>query len=135
MKFLMKNLLWVIYLVFVVLAITFGGDEHPFMSRGPLPAGKYIVWLMYLSFLGYSVYVGTKESFFRSLKRLYPILWARQIGIDLYLGLVLSSSLIYFNEGSILVLLLWLLPILVYANLAILLYVALNYDSLVTHFF
>ncbi len=129
-----KNLLWVVYFVFIVLVVLFRGDEHLFISNGPYPLGKYLAWLIYFSFLGYSIYCGSKENFFKSLKRLYPMLWARQIGFDLYIGLVISSFLIYLNEGSVLVLLLWLIPIIIYANLAILPYVAMNYDSIIAHF-
>ncbi|MEO9964841.1 MAG: hypothetical protein ABJF11_03580 [Reichenbachiella sp.] len=134
MKTLKKNFLWVFYFGFVVLAVVYRGDEHLFISNGAYPLGKPFTWLMYFAFLGYSLYCSSKESFFKSLKRIYPYLWARQIGTDLYIGLVFSSFLIYLNEGSVLVLLLWLVPILVYANLAILLYIAMNYDSIVAHF-
>ena len=134
MKTIKKNLLWVVYFGFIIFAIITGKDEHIFISNGAYPLGKYIVWLMYLSFLGYSLYCSTKENFFKSLKNIYPFLWARQIGMDLYIGLALTSYLIYLNEGSILVLAIWILPILIYANLITLVYVAINYDSIISHF-
>lgn len=134
MKKLKRNFLWVVYFGLLLIAIANKGDENLFISNGPYPFGKYLVWLIYVSFLGYSLYCSSKENFFKSLKRLYPILWARQIGLDLYIGLIFSSFLIYLNEGSLLVLALWLLPILFYANLAILPYIAMNYDSIVGHF-
>ena len=99
MKSLRKNLLWIIYFTFVGLAVTYRGEEDLFISNGLYPLGKYMAWLMYLCFLGYSIYCSSKESFFKSLRRIYPILWARQIGIDLYIGLVFTSFLLYFNEG------------------------------------
>ena len=58
----------------------------------------------------------------------------RQISLDLYLGLFLTSAVIYLHEGSLLVLLAWLPAILLFANLATLLYVAMNYDGLMAHF-
>lgn len=134
MAFLKRNFLWVIYFAFVAVAVVYRGDEQLFVSSGPYPMGKYIVWLMYLGFLGYSIYCSTVENFFGTLKKIYPFKWARQIGMDLYMGLILSLGIIYFNEGSVLIVLLWLLPTLIYANLSILLYVALNYDSIVSHF-
>ena len=134
MKTIKKNLLWVVYFGFIIYAINTGKDEHIFISNGPYPLGKYIVWLMYLSFLGYSLYCSTKENFFKSLKKLYPFYWARQIGMDLYIGITITSYLIYLNEGSILVLAIWILPILIYANLVTLVYVAINYDSIISHF-
>ena len=107
-QLLKRNFLWIIYGVFVLLVILNHEGEH--------------------------VYCSSKESFFSTLKKLYPLHWAKQIGLDLYLGLILSLSVIYLNEGSILVLLVWIIPVMIYANLAILLYVALNYDSIISHF-
>ena len=60
--------------------------------------------------------------------------WTKQIGIDLYLGVAVSGAIIYLNEGSLFILGLWLLPLVLFANLATLLYFAMNYDSLVAHF-
>ncbi len=134
MKYLKRNFLWILYAIFVVIAFLHHRDQHPFVSEGPYPLGKYIIWIVYLAFLSYSIYCSRVESFFGTLKKLYPLHWARQIGLDLYLGLAISLCIIYLNEGSLWVVLLWLLPVLVYANLAILLYVALNYDSLIAHF-
>ena len=60
--------------------------------------------------------------------------WARQIGIDLYLGVGMFAFLVYLNEGSVLILLFWLAPFILFANLAVLLYVAMNYDTIISHF-
>lgn len=128
------NLLWVGFFAFVVIAIIFKGESSLFMSSGPYAAGKYIAWLLFLSFLGFSLYCGSKENLFKTMRRLYPFLWARQITLDLYLGLVLSAFLIYLNEGSLLILGLWLIPIICFANLATLLYVAIHYDAIIAHF-
>ncbi len=97
-----NNLLWIVFIAFVILAVAFKSSEPLFISNGPYACGKYLAWLLFFSFLGYTIYCSSKESFFRSLRRLYPILWARQIGLDLYIGLVLTSFLIYLNEGSML---------------------------------
>ncbi|WP_456457922.1 hypothetical protein [Reichenbachiella sp.] len=134
MRFLKRNFLWLLYFVFVLIVVVSHNGEHPIISEGPYPLGKYIIWGVYLSFLSYSLYCSTQENFFSTLKKLYPLHWARQIGLDLYLGLTLSMGVIFLNEGSILLVLLWLIPVLIYANLAILLYVALNYDSILSHF-
>ena len=134
MKYIKRNFLWVIYVVFVVLVFMNHKDEHPFISHGDYPMGKYLIWVIYLGFLSYSIYCSAVESFFGSLKKLYPFHWARQIGLDLYIGLILSLGIIYLNEGSVLLVLLWMIPVVIYANLAILLYAALNYDSIVSNF-
>lgn len=41
---------------------------------------------------------------------------------------------IYLNEGSSLVALAWLLPVLIYANQATLLYFAVHFDELIARF-
>lgn len=60
--------------------------------------------------------------------------WGRQIGIDLYLGLSLTLFIVYLNEGSVLVMLLWLIPTFAFGNLATLLYFAIHYDAIVARF-
>lgn len=134
MSFIKRNYLWIIYFLFAGIAIFYRGDEFLFVSNGPFPFGKYLVWAMYLGLLGYSLYCSTVENFFKTLKNISPMKWARQIGYDLYAGLILGLGLIFLVEGSILILLLWLFPTLVYGNLTILLYVALNYDRIVSNF-
>ncbi len=57
--------------------------------------------------------------------------WGRQISADLYLGLFIALIIIFLNDGA-LVTLLWLVPILISANLAVLLYLALNFDTIVS---
>ena len=134
MTFIKRNFLWGVYLAFVALAVAFKGDEPLFRSEGPYAAGKYITWALLIAFLAYSVYCSMKASFIKSLPRILKEIWSRQIGLDLYIGVLMSCFIIYLNEGSLLVLLLWLAPIIIFANLAILLYVAMNYTALVAHF-
>jgi len=59
--------------------------------------------------------------------------WGWQIIIDLYIGLLLPLFIIYSHGGAV-ILLLWIVPVFINANLFTLLYFALNYDSLVAHF-
>ena len=134
MAFVRRNLLWIAFLAFCAAAIYFKGDEPLFYSEGPYAAGKYIAWAMFFGFLGYTFYCSSKKSFLKSVPHIWKEIWVRQISIDLYIGIVLSCAVIYFHEGSLLILLLWLGPILLFANLAVLLYVAMNYGSLVSHF-
>jgi hypothetical protein len=61
------------------------------------------------------------------------MLWGWQIGLNLYIGLILPLIIIYLNGGFI-ILLVWLFPILIYANICTLLFLALNYDSLISQF-
>jgi len=125
---------WAVFAVFVSIALATHQGEPLFRSEGPYGPGKLIAWLLFLMFLAYSVYCSRRENIFRTIRSIYPFHWARQIGIDLYLGLVCALFLIYLNEASLLVLLLWLLPVLLFANLATLLYFAMHYDSIVSLF-
>jgi hypothetical protein len=128
------HFLWVLYFVFVAVAVVLHKGEPIFAASGPYALGKPLVWLVYLAFLAYSIWVSSKESFFKALQRMGSILWCRQVGIDLYLGVAFFSFLIYLNEGTLVVLLLWAVPMLIFANLATLLYLALNYQSIVANF-
>lgn len=131
---LKRNGLWIVFAFFVFGALYFHNGEPLFISEGDYPAGKPIIWLLFLSFLVYSIYCSSKENIFKTIKTISPFHWARQIGVDLYLGLLISMFIIYLNEGSLWVLSLWLIPIILFANLATLFYIAMNYDSLVSHF-
>lgn len=133
-RFLKRNFLWLLFMAFALVAIMTREDQSVFISHGPYGFGKYIAWLVFLGFLAYSIYCSRKENFFKSVKRIGNMHWGRQIGIDLYIGLLLPLVLIYL-QGGLVVLLLWLLPIFIYANLATLLYLALNYDALIALLF
>lgn len=134
MIWLKRNLLWILFFGFAGLAVAFKGDEPLFASEGPYAAGKYIAWLMFFGFLSYTLYCSSKDSFVKALPRINKEIWVRQIGLDLYIGVAMMTYLIYLNEGSLLFVALWFIPILLFANLAILLYVAMNYGSIVAHF-
>ena len=132
-QLLKQNFLWILFILFAFYAVWTREDEFIFVSQSSYSMGKYIVWIIFLSFFAYSIYASTKENFFKSLNRIIKMFWGRQIGIDLYIGLPLPLLIIYLH-GGVLVFLVWLIPVLIYANLATLLYLALNYDSLVSHF-
>lgn len=121
--------LWALYGAFATVALSTNLQETTFQFIGLLGAVKALVWLALLVFLGYSVYCSLQENFFRSMQSIATMHWGRQIGADLYLGLFVSLLIIFLNEGALIVLL-WLVPTLIYANLAILLYVAINFDSI-----
>ncbi|MEE9372525.1 MAG: hypothetical protein V3V00_05675 [Saprospiraceae bacterium] len=129
MKTLKKNALWVIFALFCILALGFR-SEPLFTSSSAFPIGKYLAWLAFTAFLLYTINVSNKESFFRALKNMSPILWTKQIGIDLYIGVGMFMIIVYQNEPSILIFLFWIIPAAIFANLATLLYLALHYDSI-----
>ena len=88
----------------------------------------------FAGFVAFSLYCSAHENLFKTIAKIGELHWGRQIGLDLYLGLLLSLSSSTLNEGSLLIVLLWLLPMLVFANLATLLYFAVHFDQLVGHF-
>ena len=122
--------LWGLYVAFAIFALAANTEETTFQFGGPMGAMKAIVWLMLFAFFGYSVYCSFQENFFRSVRSIATLHWGRQIGADLYLGLFIGLFIIFLIEGP-LVALLWLVPILIYANLVMLLYIAINFDTIV----
>ena len=133
MKLLKNNFLWIIFIAFAIMGIATKKDASVFISQGPYGYGKYIIWLLFFSFLGFTIYCNSKENFFKSIKRMSEMHWGRQVGLDLYIGLLLPLLIIYLHGGAY-VFLLWIVPVLINANLFTLLYFGLNYDSLVAHF-
>jgi hypothetical protein len=129
-----QNLIsWGVFTAFVVAAVILGWHPAIFRFEGATGAAKAVVWLAFLSFTAYSIYCSGRENIFRTIKSMARFHWGRQIGIDLYLGLLLSLSVIYLHEGS-LAALAWLVPVLLFANLATLLYVAIHFEALVARF-
>ena len=129
-----RYLLWIFYAVFLALAVLYGGREPFFTTGSPFVAGKYLLLIVFLAFVGYSLHATRRENFFKSVVKINRFYWGRQIGLDLYISVFMSLALIYFHEGSLAVMMLWLLPVLVFANLAILPYIILNYGSIVNLF-
>ena len=123
--------LWGLYGAFALFALFSNTNETTFQFSGTLGGVKAIVWLALIVFLAYSIYCSFQENFFRSVRSIATLLWGRQIGADLYLGLFVALFIIFLNEG-VFVAFLWLVPILIYANLVVLLYIAINFESIVT---
>ncbi len=132
-RLIKQNFLWILFIGFAIFAVSSRQDKFIFVSQSPYSFGKYIVWIIFVCFFAYSIYASSKENFFRTLTRISKMFWGWQIGIDLYIGLVLPLIIIHLH-GGVFVFLVWLIPVLIYANLATLLYLALNYDSLINHF-
>ena len=121
--------LWCLYAAFAAYAVYAGWHESTLDFSGRLGGVKAFVWLALLAFLGYTIYCSVQENFFRSVRSIAALHWGRQISADLYLGLLIGLVIISMNDGVV-VALVWLVPILVYANLAMLLYVAIHFDSI-----
>lgn len=125
---------WALFILFVAIAVYFSSSESLFISQSAYPEGKTITWFLFFVFLAYTYYCSMKENIFTTVKTIFPLHWARQIGLDLYIGLAIFLFIIYLNEGSLLVVALWAIPIILFANLATLLYLALNYDAIISRF-
>ena len=123
--------LWGLYFAFALYALIANMRETTFQFSGTLGGMKLIVWLALIGFLSYSVYCSFRENFFRSVRSIATLHWGRQIGADLYLGLLIAIFIIFLNEGAVIALI-WIVPILIYANLVVLLYLAINFESIVT---
>lgn len=124
---------WGAYAGFVALALYFNWHPRMFSFDGPLGACKLLVWAGLAAFLAYSIYCSSRENIFRSVPKIVAYHWGRQIGADLYLGVLLALFVVYLNEGA-LAAALWALPTLAFANLSILLYFGIHFDSIVAKF-
>jgi hypothetical protein len=134
MKLFVKNIFWVLYFLFVFIAIIFSWKEDLLSSKGAFGFGKYIFWLAFLSFTAYSIYCSQKENIFKTIQKVAQFHWGRQIGFDLYIGLFIFLFFISLIEKSILIASLWILPTLFFGNLSPLLYLALRYDEIILRF-
>ncbi len=126
--------MWAAFALFVGGALWFDGHAGLFAFGGPFATAKLVVWIAWLAFLAYTVYCSSRENLLRTIGRISEFHWGRQIGIDLYLGLMLMIFVIYLNEGSAVVALLWLLPGLLFVNLVTYLYVAIHFEEIVARF-
>ena len=122
--------LWGVYGAFAATVVYSYWYPAMLQFGGPLGSIKIMVWAALVGFLIYSVHCSLREDLFRSVGTIAKMYWGRQIGADLYLGLFVGIFIIYLNEGA-LVALCWLLPTLAFANLSVLLYVAVNFDTIV----
>lgn len=123
-------LLWALYALFAAFALYLNWHERMFDFGGRLGILKVTVWAALLCFLAYSFYCSQREDLFRTIGEIAKFHWGRQIGTDLYLGLFLGLIIIYLH-GGVMAVLIWILPMLIFANLATLLYFAIHFDAIV----
>lgn len=130
-----NTILWTIYAAFALGAFYFDSHDRLFDFTGRLWPAKSTIWAALAGFVAYSAYCSAHENLFRTVEKINEYHWGRQIGIDLYLGLMLLSVIIYLQEGSLLAALVWIVPALFFVNLVTLLYFAIHFDALVARFF
>lgn len=133
-RFFKRYGVWGLYAVFLVLAVAFGGREGVLTTQGDPAWGKYALIAVFLAFLGYSLHATRHENFFKTLGQMNRSYWGRQVGMDLYISVALSLVLIWLVEGSVPVVLAWAVPVIFFANLAILPYIIVNYGVIVSLF-
>ena len=132
-RFLRRYQLWLGYALFLIIAMIYGGREGLVLTQPSLQVAKIFFLAIYLGFFAFSLYATRHENFFRSIAKVNALLWGRQVGIDLYISVLLSLAVIWLVEGSMLVMLVWLVPVLIFANLAILPYILLNFAEIAGH--
>ena len=125
---------WLAYVAFVIVAALYGAREPLFAPAANLAAGKWALLVVYIAFLAFSLYATSRENALRSFGGMMRLLWGRQLAADLYISMAVSLGLIWLVEGSLAVMLLWSLPVLCFANLALLPYLLLNYSAVVGPF-
>jgi hypothetical protein len=127
--------LWILLVVFY-LAVSFVPGLAPgaeAQNNGVL-MGQIILGAIWVGFLGYSLYCSYRESLVKTVRRMFAWHWGRQIGLDLYLGLLMFCGMIFLVEGSLWIALIWLVPTLIYGNLVPLFYAATRLPMIVSGF-
>jgi hypothetical protein len=126
-------LFWGFWAIWTIGVLYLEANAQTFSLQTPYAGLKYFLWLLFIAFTAYSYYCSTRENIFKTFKIMNSLHWGRQIGIDLYLGVTLSLMFIFLHQGS-LVMFLWLLPCLIFANIATLFYFAVHFDGIVAQF-
>lgn len=93
-----KLVFWGAFVVFAACALLFNWHDDLFTLSGPFAPVKLLVWAAFLGFLAYTVYCSSREDLFTSIRRIAELHWGRQIGADLYLGVLLTLFVVYLHE-------------------------------------
>ncbi|NJM52152.1 MAG: hypothetical protein HC846_01430 [Blastocatellia bacterium] len=126
--------MWLVFAIFVACALYFNWHSRLLTYNAPIDVGKYLIWMAFIGFAGYTFYCSSKENLFKTIKKMSEWFWGRQALLDLYIGSLLVVFIIYLHSGSITIALLWLIPCLLFVNLATLLYFAIHYNSIIEKF-
>jgi hypothetical protein len=82
----------------------------------------------------YTVWCAWHEKFIPSIRDILGRAWGRQVVFDLYLGLLIFAGFIFMTEPSFLLALLWTGGLLVFGNIASLLYLVVNFEQIFIYF-
>lgn len=130
----MKALLWPAFWLFVCIALFTHWDAELLQFNDTIDFIRLFLIIVWIAFAIYSVICSRHENIFKTIGTMNTLWWGRQIGIDLYISVFLSIALVYLVTGSLLQTLLWSLAFIPFANMAILLFIILNLDKIVTAF-
>lgn len=122
------------YLAFLGWAVYSAPRADLLRFDGGVGLAKGVLCAVYLAFLAWSVHCSVREDLVHIVGRIARMRFGTQIIVDLYLSVGLSLGLIYLHTGSVWVLLAWLVPVLVFVNLAVALFVILHLYELVARF-
>lgn len=123
-------LIYLLLCFFLIFAFGFQDIPSAKPIKLELLLVKCILVVILVSFIGYTVYCSLKENFVKSLKKTFHLLWGRQFVIDLYIGIFLFSIFVYMIEKSLLVLILWLVPSILFGNIIPLVYLITHFDMI-----
>jgi hypothetical protein len=122
--------IWSFIAVFAVTAVALSWHPDVLRFSAGIALFKAGTWILFALFLGYSIYCSTRENLFVSIKKIGRLHWGRQVGIDLYIGVFVFALFILLHQGPLLIAALWIVPLLLFANLATLLYISIHIDSI-----
>lgn len=130
----MRVLLWAAFALFVGVALVTSGDAQLFQFDTATDIARLFLIAIWLGFLAYSIICSSRDNLFQTIAEMNKRHWGRQIGIDLYISVFLSVGLVYLVTGSVFQTILWGIAFIPFANLAILLFLILHLDEIVTAF-
>lgn len=125
---------WGAFFIFVCVAFATHLTDEFWQFQGPVGFTRAMILAVWIGFTSYSIYCIPHESLWRSAQEILRLFWGRQVTADLYISVGLSIGLVWLVTGSILETLLWSLAFLPFANLAILLFIALHVPEILGGF-
>lgn len=130
----MRFVLWGSFFIFVAIATLTNWSDDLLRFDGPVGITRAVLIAVWIGFLIYSIYCSARENLFRTIGEMAKFHWGRQIGIDLYISVLLSIGLVYLVTGSVLETVLWAIPFIPFANQAILLFIILRLEDIIAAF-
>lgn len=125
---------WGGYAAFLAIIFATHWDSSLTDFSGAVGKARLALIIVWLGFLGYSVFCIPRESLWRSAKEILSLKWGWQVTVDLYISVLLSIALIWLVTGSIVETMLWSIACIPFANLAILPFLILHVEEIFAGF-